>query len=191
MIVGVENSGPAFYFGGHWAASCHTIARVLKPLANITLRAAHPSEARAIASMSRLHIEYGLNWRWTPGKVKRHIRDKDTMVLIASKEGTIAGFAIMRFGDDQAHLFLLAVQPEYRRTGIGRSMMQWLEKSCRTAGIQAIRLEVRSSNRGAVQFYRKLGYRILAKVAGYYDQREAASVMARSMNEPGPRRNSV
>ncbi len=139
--------------------------------------------------MSRLHIEYGLNWRWTPAKVKRHIRDKDTIVLIASKGGTIAGFAIMRFGDDHAHLFLLAVQPEYRRSGIGRTMMHWLEKSCRTAGIQAVRLEVRSSNLGAMQFYRNLGYRFLGKIAGYYDRRESAAIMARSMNEPGPQRS--
>jgi ribosomal-protein-alanine N-acetyltransferase len=156
----------------------------LKSLANITLRAAYSSEASAIASMSRLHIEYGLNWRWTPAKVKRHVRDKDTMVLIASNEGTMAGFAIMRFGDDQAHLFLLAVQPKYRRTGIGKSMMEWLEKSCRTAGIQVIRLEVRVSNRAAIRFYRNLGYRIIARVAGYYDRREAATVMAKSLNTP-------
>ena len=136
--------------------------------------------------MSRLHVEYGLNWRWTPAKVKRHIKDKDTMVLIASKEGTIAGFAIMRFGEHQAHLFLLAVQTEYRRTGIGRSMMQWLEKSCRTAGIQAVRLEVRASNRGAMRFYRSLGYRFLGKVAGYYDRREAAAILAKSLNESIP-----
>lgn len=133
--------------------------------------------------MSRLHIEYGLNWRWTPAKVRRHIKDKDTMVLIASWHGVIAGFAIMRFGDKQAHLFLLAVQPEYRRTGIGRSMMEWLEKSCRTAGIQAVRLEVRSSNRSAIQFYRNLGYRFLGKVAGYYDRRESAAIMAKLLNE--------
>lgn len=112
------------------------------------------------------------------------------MVLIASKEGTIAGFAIMRFGDDQAHLFLLAVQPEHRRTGIGRSLVRWLEKSCRTAGIQVVRLEVRSSNRGAVSFYRKLGYRIVGNIAGYYDRREAASVMARAMKESGLRKDS-
>lgn len=133
--------------------------------------------------MSRLHIEYGLNWRWTPAKVRRHVRDKETMVLIANNEGSIAGFAIMRFGDDQAHLFLLAVQPEYRRSGLGRSMMQWLEKSCRTAGIQTVRLEVRVSNKAALRFYRKLGYRVIARVAGYYDRREAAAIMARNLNE--------
>jgi len=37
--------------------------------------------------MSRLHIEYGLHWRWIPARVKRHIRDKDTMVLVASRDG--------------------------------------------------------------------------------------------------------
>jgi len=136
--------------------------------------------------MSRLHIEYGLNWRWTPAKVRWHIDDKDTMVLIASREGVMAGFAIMRFGDHQAHLFLLAVRPDFRRTGIGRSMMEWLEKSCRTAGIQAIRLEVRASNRAALRFYGQLGYRFLGQVAGYYDRREAAVIMAHSLNRQDP-----
>ena len=63
-------------------------------------------------------------------------------------------------------------------------MMQWLEKSCRTAGIQTVRLEVRVSNRAALQFYRELGYRMLARVAGYYDRREAAAIMAKSLNAP-------
>jgi ribosomal-protein-alanine N-acetyltransferase len=155
----------------------------LNPLANITLRAAHHSEARAIASMSRLHIEYGLNWRWTPAKVRKQIRDPETMVLVASREGVMAGFAIMRFGDNQAHLFLLAVQPEFRRSGIARSMMSWLEKSCRTAGIQSVRVEVRASNRAALRFYRKLGYRYIARIGGYYDRREAAIVMAQLLNK--------
>jgi ribosomal-protein-alanine N-acetyltransferase len=133
--------------------------------------------------MSRLHVEYGLDWRWRPAKVKRQIQDQDTMVLVASREGAMAGFAIMRFGDDQAHLFLLAVRPEFRRVGIGRSMMRWLEKSCRTAGIQTVRLEVRASNLAALRFYRKLGYRLIARVAGYYERREAADVMIHTLNE--------
>lgn len=164
------------------ASVCGSLA--LKPPADITLRAAHPSEARAIASMSRLQVEYGLDWRWTPARVRKHIKDPDTMVLIASKEGVIAGFAIMRFGENHAHLFLLAVRPGCRRSGIGRSMMQWLEKSCRTAGIQSVRLEVRASNRAALRFYRSLGYRYVARIAGYYDRQEAAIVMARLLNRP-------
>lgn len=78
---------------------------------SLALRAAHTSEAGVIASMSRLLIEHGLKWRWTTARIKRSIIDKDTMVLVASVEGILSGFAIMKFRDDESHLFLLAVAP--------------------------------------------------------------------------------
>ena len=154
---------------------------------SLVLRAAHVSEAGAIATMSRLQVEYGLNWRWTPARVRKQIRDKDTMVLVASLGGVIEGFAIMKFFDDDAHLFLLAVQPKRQGLGIGRALVDWLEKSCRTAGIERIRLEVRASNTAARRFYEKLDYRFISQVAGYYEKREAAIVMVKSLiAEPEP-----
>jgi len=152
---------------------------------SLILRAAHRSEAGAIATMSRLHVEYGLNWRWTPARVRRYIRDSETMVLVASMDGVIEGFAIMKFRDDEAHLFLLAVQPKARKSGIGRALLEWLEKSCRTAGMQQIRLELRASNRAAKQFYERMGFRFVSQVAQYYDRREAAVIMAKSLLSDG------
>jgi len=103
------------------------------------------------------------------------------MVLVASVGGVIEGFAIMKFHDDDAHLFLLAVQPKARRSGIGKALVEWLEKSCRTAGIKRIRLEVRATNHEARHFYEHLGYQFVSEVSGYYEHREAAIVMARSL----------
>lgn len=149
---------------------------------SLKLRAAHRSEAQAIASMSRLHVEHGLRWRWTPAKIRQHIQDDETMVLIASVDGVLEGFAIMKFHDEEAHLFLLAVEPKLRRSGIGRALVLWLEKSCQTAGIRNIRLELRASNKSARAFYEHLGYRFVGQVAAYYDGREAAVIMARSLD---------
>ena len=151
---------------------------------SLVLRAAHSSEASAIATMSRLQVEHGLNWRWTPARVRRYIGDKETMVLVASVDGVIEGFAIMKFHDEDAHLFLLAVQPKAQRAGIGRALVEWLEKSCRTAGIRRVRLEVRASNGAARRFYERLSYRFVSQVAGYYDGRESAVVMAKSLYAP-------
>ena len=144
---------------------------------SITLRAAHASEAAAIAAMSRLQVEYGLRWRWTPARVRQSIRDRETMVLVASMDGVIEGFAIMKFRDSSAHLMLLAVAPASRRAGIGTALLRWLESSCRTAGIFRVRLEVRAGNLEARRFYRRRGYRVIGQIAGYYDRREAATVM--------------
>ena len=147
----------------------------------VILRAAHRSEASAISAMSRLQIEHGLNWRWTSARVRRQIDDAETMVLVASVNGDIEGFAIMKFGDSKAHLFLLAVDPKVRRRGIGRALVNWLEQSCETAGLSSIRLEVRATNVQAISFYEQLGYARTNEIADYYDGREAAVVMARSL----------
>ncbi len=148
---------------------------------SLILRAAHVSDAGTIASMSRLLVEHGLVWRWTPARVKRSIRDKDTMVLVASIDGALSGFAIMKFRDEESHLFLLAVASNSQRSGVGRALLEWLEKSCRTAGIRNIRVELRATNRHARKFYEQSGFRFVGQVAGYYDQREAAAVMVKSL----------
>lgn len=148
---------------------------------SLVLRAAHVSEAGAISSMSRLLVEHGLNWRWTAARVRRSIKDRETMVLVASVDGILSGFAIMKFRDEASHLFLLAVEPRLQRTGIGTALLAWLEKSCRTAGMRHIRVELRANNDKARTFYERAGFRFVGQVAGYYDNREAAVVMVKTL----------
>ena len=105
----------------------------------------------------------------------------ETMVLVASIDGTLSGFAIMKFRDAESHLFLLGIAPRFQRTGIGSALLGWLEKSCRTAGICNIRVELRAANRPARQFYERAGFRLARQIEGYYDNREAAIVMVRSL----------
>jgi ribosomal-protein-alanine N-acetyltransferase len=148
----------------------------------LSLRLARPAEADTIANLSRDLIEYGLQWRWTPMRVAGSIRAPDVNVLVACIHGNIAGFAIMRYGDDDAHLDLLAVAPSYRRLGIGRQLLEWLEKCAVVAGIFSVTLEVRARNEGAQLFYKRLGYRPLAHVPGYYQGVEAALRMGRDLS---------
>ena len=86
-----------------------------------TLRLANFADAQSIALMSRELIETGLSgWSWDPKRVARSIQAKDTTVVVAAVRNHLTGFAIMNFGDEQAHLSLLAVTPSYQRCGIGR-----------------------------------------------------------------------
>jgi ribosomal-protein-alanine N-acetyltransferase len=145
------------------------------------LRLARPSEAAEIAAMSRALIEYGLPWSWRPERVAARIRDRSVRVLVARVGDRTAGFAIMCYGDEQARLELLGVANRYRRMGIGRGLLEWLEKCAIVAGIADIFLEVRAANDGAQAFYERLGYRKLAYLPGYYQGREAAIRMRREL----------
>jgi len=145
---------------------------------NLTLRIATPDDAQAIAEMSRDLIERGLGWSWTPQRVARHIRNRDTTTLVACDGSRIIGFAIMYFGDEHAHLNLLAVDPMYQRTGIGRRMLDWLKTSCLIAGIAVVYLELRANNRAGREFYAGYGFEETGTVPRYYCGVEAAICMA-------------
>jgi GNAT superfamily N-acetyltransferase len=110
-----------------------------------TLSLARRPDALEIAEMSRDMIEHGLAWSWTPARVRRAILGRDSCVLIARRELKIAGFAIMHFGDDVAHLNLLAVRAEHRRQGLGRQLLVWLSASAVAAGVFRIDLELRET----------------------------------------------
>ncbi|HEY7644789.1 MAG TPA: GNAT family N-acetyltransferase, partial [Hyphomicrobiales bacterium] len=148
----------------------------------LSLRLARPSEATAIADLSRDLVEQGLRWRWTPARVAASIRAPNVNVLVACIRGSIAGFAIMRYGDDAANLDLLCVAPPYRRSGLGRRLLEWLEKCAVVAGIFKVTLEVREGNEGARLFYERMGYRTLSHHPGYYQGIESALRMGRNLS---------
>lgn len=145
------------------------------------LTLADARDAAAIASMSRRFIEAGLEPSWTPERVQRTMRQEDCVALAARLQRELAGFAIMQFGDQTAHLSLLAVAAGFRRQGIGRMMIAWLEESARTAGTFVIRLECRIGNQTAVRFYRSLGYHEAGVVPRYYQGVEDALRMERDL----------
>lgn len=134
----------------------------------IEIALAHWDDARAIAALSRVEIEDGLPWSWTPARVARALADPATNVAVGRAAGRLVGFGIMKYADDAAHLLLLAVAPECRRAGVGSALLQWLEAVALAAGITAIRLEARADKPAARAFYRHHGYRERVAVQGMY-----------------------
>lgn len=133
------------------------------------IRLARPADAQWIAVMSRDLIEAGLRWRWTPRRVLRHVHDRDSNVIVAETgSGSTAGFALMQYADNDAHLLLFAVRPTWRCRGVGSSLLSWLELTVACADIELIFLEVRAGNAIGREFYRRRGYRELSRLPGYY-----------------------
>lgn len=143
----------------------------------IEIRLATVRDAAELAVMSRDLVEHGLGWSWTAPRIARHVRAPESVVLVAQSRERVAGFAIMRFGEEEAHLDLLAVRPRYQRLGVGRWLLAWLEESAIVAGVSVIYLEVRAGNAGARSFYEKLGFQSIKRIPGYYSGRESAICM--------------
>jgi len=148
-----------------------------------TLCLARGEDAEEIAGMSRDTIEEGLAWSWTPTRVRRSILSRESSVVVARREERVAAFAIMYFGDDVAHLNLLAVAAPHRRQGIGRRLIRWLSESAVEAGVFRIDLELRARNAAARAFYERLGFEALNVVQGYYQGLEPALRMTKRLGD--------
>ncbi len=146
-----------------------------------TLGPARMGEAARIAAMSRVLIEPGLPWSWTPRRVAAHMRQRDNMVVTARTDKDLVGFGMAHFGDDSVHVTLLAVAEGAQRQGIGRQIIGWIEESAVTAGVFQVDLELRAGNAGARRFYSSLGYRESGRMPRYYSGLEDAIRMAKSL----------
>ena len=126
------------------------------------------ADASVIAGLSRDAIEQGLGWSWTAPRVLKALRDDSTNVIVTRRHGEVAGFAIMKYGDETAHIVLLAVTAAHRRCGIGTALLRWLETTARIGGITTIQLEARANNHEARAFYQQLGFNEIGVRVSYY-----------------------
>ena len=152
---------------------------------SIVLGFARRTEAHTIALMARDLIEAGLGWEYRAERIARMIADPNTVALVARDGGHVVGFAVMTFGDERAHLTLLAVTPTYQRRGIARRLIVWLLESAAVAGVSSIHVEMRAGNNAARRFYRASGFVETLRVPGYYRGRESALRMIRMLRAPG------
>jgi ribosomal-protein-alanine acetyltransferase len=142
---------------------------------------AQTADAQEISALSRDAIERGLSWRWTERRVRRSIRDEATNVAVARRDGVLLGFAIMQYGDDEAHISLFAVRASQRRGGLGSALLAWLEATAAVAGIRTIRLETRAGNADAKSFYGRHGFTEAGTSPGYYEDVEDAVKMVKRL----------
>lgn len=142
-------------------------------IAQTDIRFATLADADEIARLSRDLIEQGLPWTWTPERVASSIRDPNTNVVVTGPAGSLAGFAIMYYADDDAHLLLMAVRAGVQRSGLGSALLLWLEAAARAAGARRIRVEARRDNAAARNFYSEHGYHERVIKARMYSARVA------------------
>jgi len=91
------------------------------------------------------------------------------VALVACEpEDQILGFIIGYTSGNAGAVYTLDVHTSYRRKGIGIRLLLALEKKLAEMGARAIRLEAALDKPGALELYRKAGYRERELIRNYY-----------------------
>lgn len=78
-----------------------------------------------------------------------------------------AGFCLSRHGYEEEELLLFAVDPKYRRRGLGAALLALFASTAQSRGAQRLLLEMRQDN-PAEHLYRRFGFSQVGHRAGYY-----------------------
>ena len=112
--------------------------------------------------------------------------------LVALNDDRIVGYIMCRlergFSETsrfhfarKGHVVSVAVLPEHRRRGIASELVNKATHSFAEKNAEECFLEVRMSNRPAIELYKKLGFQETRQIPFYYQNGESALVMSKTL----------
>ncbi len=98
--------------------------------------------------------------------------------VAARMSGTVVGYAGIMFAGEEAHVTNIAVDPAWHRQHVGSRLLLQLARQAIAVGARHLTLEVRVTNKGAQQMYRRFGFEPAGIRKNYYaESREDALIM--------------
>lgn len=121
------------------------------------IRAYQPSDEAAVISLWDV---CGLIRPWNDPRedISRKLAEQPELFLVGTAEDELVASAMAGYDGHRGWVYYFAVAPEHREQAFGRMLMQEVERRLIERGCPKLNLQVRSSNAGVVDFYRKLGY---------------------------------
>ncbi len=129
--------------------------------------------------------------RWGWSAYYAELQGKNSHLMLVARidnagrglSSKLAGYIVARMGAEELHINNVAVREEYRRSGIGRRLLNSILEEGRRSGVAAAFLELRAGNHAALALYEQCGFRVTARRNRYYsDPVEDALVMTMQLN---------
>ena len=115
---------------------------------------------------------------WSEKSVAGELDNPLALWLVVMEGDRLAGYVGSQTMMDETDMMNLAVAPQFRRQGVGETLVNALVASLKELGSRCLTLEVRDSNGPARALYAKLGFVEVGRRRGYYrDPREDALIL--------------
>jgi ribosomal protein S18 acetylase RimI-like enzyme len=91
--------------------------------------------------------------------IQRKLKVNPELFLVGLIDGKVVATAMAGYEGHRGWVNYLGVDPEHRKKGLGRQMMNALEKMLLARGCPKLNLQVLADNRDAMIFYERIGYK--------------------------------
>ncbi|HKD47486.1 MAG TPA: GNAT family N-acetyltransferase [Rhizomicrobium sp.] len=133
-----------------------------------------------VAILAALHAASFAN-RWSAAFIRDLFKGSGVFAFVRHE-----AFILARAAGGEAEILTLAVAPENRRRGIGRTLVTNAAAHAQNLGAGTLFLEVATDNEPALRLYRGLGFKPVGLRKAYYEGKDAQVLMA-SLPLPNPK----
>lgn len=115
---------------------------------------------------------------WSRASVEKELNNKLAIYLVATEGDKVIGYGGMWHVVTEGYITNIAVHKDYRRQGVGDAIVKGLIKIADDKEMIGVTLEVRVSNKAAIELYRRNGFVFSGVRKEYYeDNKEDAFIM--------------
>ena len=133
-----------------------------------TFRYGRLDDAETMFNLDKICFAAPFNFRRQT--FKHLLVQPDTITLVAvNEDGGIAGFIIVEpMPPDASCISTIDVDPRERRKGLGKVLLERAMNETVQKKLFKSYLQVYVENRGAIEFYRNLGYKVVKLLPSFY-----------------------
>jgi [ribosomal protein S18]-alanine N-acetyltransferase len=136
-----------------------------------------PLEERHIARVVEIE-KASQSCPWSEQSFRNELSQDHGIFIIGELGTDLIGFAGEWILIDEAHIITVAIAENFRRQGFAEKLIKELLLRALSKGATCATLEVRASNKPAIELYEKMGFAATGKRKNYYpDNKEDAVIM--------------
>lgn len=122
-----------------------------------------------IEEISRLEKEC-FSSPWSEEGLRSELDNSFARFFVALSDGEIAGYIGSHNVLGEVYITNVAVFPEFRRNGVGKTLVDFLVNEMKAEEAEFVTLEVRESNFNAITLYEKSGFEKVGKRKDFYEK---------------------
>jgi len=145
----------------------------------LTLREFAPEDFEALYRIDQVCYEPEI--AYSRRELRNYLRFPGADCFVAEDSGTLVGFCVTAHEGSRGHIITIDVLGEYRRRGVGTSLLAEVERKLAQLGVRELSLETATDNNSAIAFWQKHGYRTRAIWKDYYPGGRDAYAMTKAI----------
>lgn len=129
------------------------------------------AESSDLSTLANIHAN-GFSHSWSDGELEKMVSNKNYLCLVANPpkktNSKPSGFVLVRSILDEAEIITIATDPNVRRKGVARNLMQEAIRQLEYDRKKKLFLEVDETNQAAINLYKSLHFKQVGQRQGYY-----------------------